>query len=129
MLATIALFSCNDNRKQEKALLTDVIKTHDKLMNDDGLIMKNKMKLKALAIKDTSPVVKDSVAAYTKLLDDADDIMMGWMNKFNPDFTGKSHEEIMTYLGQQKAQILKIDGQLKSAVKASDTYLIKVNQK
>jgi len=74
---------CSDDKNQEKLLLDTVIKTHDKLMADDGVIMKNKMALKPFA---SAPATKDSVAIYTKTLSDADDAMMGWMNKFSPDF-------------------------------------------
>lgn len=116
--------SCNNNKAQEKALLDEVIKTHDKLMADDGAIMKNKEQLKPFAATD-----KDSVAAYTKLLDNADDAMMNWMNKFNPDFTGKSHEQIMTYLNGQKTEILKLDSLINNAINASDKYIIKVKAK
>jgi hypothetical protein len=117
---------CSDDKNQEKLLLDTVIKTHDKLMADDGVIMKNKMALKPYA---SAPATKDSVAIYAKTLSDADDAMMGWMNKFSPDFTGKSHEQIMAYLHGQKAQILKLDSQINNAVTASNQYLTKIKTK
>jgi hypothetical protein len=126
-LLGLIISSCNDNKTREKSLLNEVIKTHDKLMADDGAIMKNKMQLKTLAKSDTT--IKDSVAVYSKTLDNADDAMMTWMNKFNPDFTGKSHEQIMTYLNTQKVQILKLDSQINNAVKASNNYILKVKGK
>ena len=95
-------------------------------MADDGVIMKNKMALKPYA---SAPATKDSVAIYTKTLSDADDAMMGWMNKFSPDFTGKSHEQIMAYLHGQQAQILKLDSQINNAVTASNQYLTKIKTK
>jgi hypothetical protein len=121
LFACIALFGCNDDKKQEQALLNDVIKTHDKLMVDDGAIMKNKMLLKAIAPTDA----KDSVVFYTKSLDDADNAMMSWMNKFSPDFTGKTHEQIITYLTMQKAEILKIDSQINITLAKSNSYISK----
>ena len=117
---------CSNNKVQEKSLLDTVIKTHDKLMTDDGVIMKNKMALKPYA---AAPATKDSAALYIKTLSDADDAMMGWMNKFNPDVTGKSHEQIMTYLHAQKAQILKLDSQINNAVAASNKYLTTLKTK
>jgi len=123
----LVLFGCNDDKKQETALLNDVIKTHEKLMADDGTIMKNKMELKNLATSDTT--IKDSVAVYSKTLDDADNAMMAWMNKFSPDFTGKSHEQIMTYLNSQKTQILKLDTQINQAIATSNKYILKVKAK
>jgi len=121
LLACVALFGCNDDKKQEQALLNDVIKTHDKLMVDDGAIMKNKMLLKAIPATDA----KDSVVFYTKSLDDADNAMMNWMNKFNPDFTGKTHEQIISYLTIQKAEILKIDSQINVTLANSNNYISK----
>jgi hypothetical protein len=121
LLACAALFGCNDDKKQEQTLLNDVIKTHDKLMVDDGAIMKNKMLLKAIPATDA----KDSVVFYTKSLDDADNAMMGWMNKFNPDFTGKTHKEIIDYLTTQKVEIAKIDSQINVTLAKSNSYLSK----
>lgn len=123
LLLCVALFGCNNDKNQEKALLNDVIKTHDKLMVDDGAIMKNKMQLKTIAASNTTTAVKDSATIYIKTLDDADNSMMMWMNKFSPDFTGKSHEQIMTYLNTQKAEILKIDDQINKAIAASNNYI------
>lgn len=123
----LVLFGCNDDKKQETALLNDVIKTHDKLMADDDAIMKNKMELKSLAKSNTT--IKDSVAVYSKTLDDADNAMMAWMNKFSPDFTGKTHEQIMTYLNSQKTQILQLDTQINKAIATSNKYILKVKNK
>ena len=122
LFAGLALLGCNNDKKEETALLNDVIKTHDKLMADDGQIMKNKMQL------DSATASKDSVTAYKKLLDSADNSMMDWMHKFNPDFTGKSHSEIMTYLTTQKAQILKLDSQINSAIKVSGNYILRAKE-
>jgi len=123
LLACVALFGCNDDKKQEQTLLNDVIKTHDKLMVDDGEIMKSKMQLKMIATGNAA--AKDSVAVYSKSLDDADGAMMVWMNKFNPDFTGKTHEQVMMYLNTQKAEITKIDSQITVTLAESNSYLSK----
>jgi hypothetical protein len=129
LFACIAVFGCNDDKKQEQALLNDVIKTHEKLMVDDGAIMKNKMQLKSIATANTVADVKDSVAVYSKSLDDADNSMMTWMNKFSPDFTGKTHEQIMTYLNGQKNQILQLDMQINKAIATSNSYILKLKKK
>jgi hypothetical protein len=121
-LAVIAS-SCSDDKAQEKLLLDSVIKAHDKVMADDNVIMNNKMKLKSLATTATLPAAKDSVAAYNNLLVKADDAMMVWMNKFNPDFTGKSHQQIMDYLHQQQAQITKVKAQLDSVITVSNKFI------
>lgn len=127
LFAGLVLFGCNDDKKQETALLNDVIKTHDKLMADDDAIMKNKMELKSLAQSDAT--IKDSVVVYSKSLDDADNAMMAWMNKFSPDFTGKTHDQVMAYLNSQKTQILKLDTQINQAIATSNIYISKVKKK
>jgi hypothetical protein len=119
----LALFGCNDDKKQETTLLDSVKAVHDKIMADDGVIMNKKMQLKSIVAKDASK--QDSVAAYTKILGDADDVMMNWMNKFNPVFSGKSHQQIMDYLHQQQAELLKINLTLDSAIKVSNNYISK----
>jgi len=127
-IAAFMLAGCNNNKDQEKALLNEVIKYHDKLMDDDGIIVNSRKQLKIFAATTPppSPGVKDSLVMYGKQLDTADDAMMAWMNKFNPDFTGKTHDEIMAYLTTQKVQITKIDSQLSSAISASDKYILKL---
>ena len=127
LLACVALFGCNDDKKQEQTLLNDVIKTHDKLMVDDGTIMKSKMQLKMIAAGNAA--AKDSVAVYTKSLDAADGAMMVWMDKFSPDFTGKTHEQVMTYLDTQKAAIAKIDSQITVTLAKSNSYISKNKMK
>jgi hypothetical protein len=129
LLIASAFSACSSDKAQEKALTDSVVSMHDKMMAADEAIMKDKMKLDALAAKDPSPAVKDSVAAYKKLLGDADDAMMGWMNSFNPDQAGKSHADIMDYLGKQKQQIIKIKSQMDKAIDQSGRYIAKANGK
>ena len=126
---TVSIFTgCSDPKAQENALLDTVKQAHDKVMADDGNIMKNKMQLKSL-VASTVPGVKDSAGRYSKMLDSADNVMMGWMNKFNPDFTGKSHDEIMKYLTKQRQQVLKIDSGLKIVVASSGNFIAKNKDK
>jgi len=124
-LATLAA-SCSDDKAHEKSLLDSITKAHEKVMVDDGMIMKNIMALKPYAL---APATKDSATLYSKNLSNADDVMMDWMNKFNPDFAGKSHEQTMAYLTSQKAQVLKVDSLINSAVSASNQYLTKIKTK
>jgi len=119
----IIVTSCSNDKSQEKLLLDSVIKAHDKVMADDNVIMNNKMKLKGMVTPATLPAIKDSVAVYTNILAKADDAMMVWMNKFNPDFTGKTHRQIVDYLHQQQAQIVKVNGQLDSAITISNKFI------
>jgi hypothetical protein len=121
LLTALAFCSCKDGAKEEKAQFTEILKVHDKLMANDDALMKNKMKLDSLL----KLKLKDSLeikAADTKL-SSADDAMGTWMHHFNPDVSGKSHDEVMKYYADQKKQIMAVDSQINSAITESGKYL------
>src|SRR5690606_13175854 len=92
------------------------IDSHDILMVKMDDIINNKLRLDTLKTNLKSILkeypstdtiaLKSSIDSLKTELTNADEAMMNWMHQFNPDHTGKSHEEIMTYLNEQK---LKID--------------------
>ncbi len=126
-LSCLALFGCSDNKKQEKALLDSVIKIHDKVMGKDEQLMKNKMKLDTLLKTKTSG--NDTTATMAQMmglsvkLTNAEDAMEQWMQKFDPEQKGKSHEEIMAYFNDQKNQVNGIDSEMNSAINLSNQFL------
>lgn len=128
-LVTLTLSACTDTKDQQKVLLNDVIKIHDKVMSNEDLLMKNKMKLDTLLLKNKFPNVKDTatekahIRAINAKLVTADSVMENWMQKFDPEQKGKSHAEIVIYLTDQKKQVLAVDSQLTAAVKESSEYL------
>ena len=102
----LALSACSDGKKQEKDLLNNILKVHDKLMGNDDALMKNKMQLDSLLklpAKDTAEKV-NMRALDTKLLA-AEEAMETWMHQFEPDVTNKSHDDVMKYYEGQKKQI------------------------
>lgn len=124
ILVITALSGCSKNEKaQETALLDNVQSAHEQVMGDDDKNMKTRALLKQLLTG--KPELKDSVNYFLKKLDDNDNVMMDWMNKFNPDFTGKSHEQIMAYLNDQKKQIRSIDSVMKSGNKAANGFILR----
>ena len=127
-LLTIAVLSgCGNEKAQEKTLLDSVINAHDKVMGDDGMTLKVRVTLKTLLSK--KPQLKDSVDLYLKKLDDNDNAMSDWMNKFNPDLTGKSHGQIMTYLESQKKEVTRVDTQIKLGIYQATNFFIRNNKK
>jgi len=124
MLIGFVLFSCTDTKKQEETLLNEVIKIHDQVMAKDELVMTNKMQLDTLLKQNISPEV---TAGLTKQLDTADAHMENWMHKFDAENKGKSHDEIMNYLADQKKQIESIDKELNATI-ASSAKFIKQNK-
>lgn len=119
-LSLAILLGCADNKKQEKLLLDSVIAVHDKVMTNDEHLMKNKMLLDSI-IKNVP--AKDSAKVYLKLVDDADNAMSDWMHKFDVENRGKSHQEIIDYLNDQKKKISAIDVQISKAINESEKYL------
>jgi hypothetical protein len=126
-IAVLALSACNQKEK-EKTLLDDIMKTHDKVMGHDELLMKNKMKLDTLLQpgritgSDTLQQ-RATIRAMGYMLSVADNSMEQWMKNFQPDIKGRSHDETMDYLTDQKKKIIAVDSQLNVAVDQSSDYL------
>jgi hypothetical protein len=116
------LTACTDTKKQEKDALNRVIKVHDEAMAYDGQLMKNKMKLDSLA-KTVKPAQQTQVKSLVNNLSVADKAMEDWMHQFNPDNTGKSHEEIMQYLSAQQKLIEQVNERLSTAVSQSTQFI------
>ncbi|WP_342645096.1 hypothetical protein [Mucilaginibacter sp. CSA2-8R] len=124
LLAASALLSsaCTDTKKQEKDALNDVIKIHDEAMAKDEQAVKNKMLLDSLIKNKTiTDTVQSGVAI--KALTEADQGMEKWMHQFNADYTGKSHEEIIQYLHDQKKQVNQMNQRLTEAVNQSNQVI------
>ena len=108
-MLSLALFSCTDPKKQEKDLMDQVIGVHDKVMAKESQLMKNKMQLDTMLKASIVPAAKTSINSMVQSLDHTDANMEDWMHKFDAENKGKSHEEIMTYLTDQKKQIDNIN--------------------
>jgi len=129
ILTTLVLFGCGDSKQQEKLLLDSVIAVHDKVMASDEQLMKNKMILDSLIKNAGTSVNQDSAKVYLKIVDDADNAMSDWMHKFDAENKGKSHQEIIDYLTDQKKKIAVIDSQINNAVTISNKYLNTTSKK
>ena len=115
------VFSCTDTKKQEKDLFNEVIKVHDQVMGKEELIMINKMQLDTI-IKQ-KPAAALQAGQHSKALDSADTRMENWMHSFDAESKGKSHQEIMTYLTDQKKQIDAIDSSFNVAIAAASKFV------
>ena len=123
VLTSFILFGCTDTKKQEETLLNEVIKVHDQVMAKDELVMTNKMQLDTLLKQNIAPEVNAGAIDLAKQLDTADAHMENWMHKFDAENKGKSHNEIMTYLTDQKKQIENIDKELNSTIASSAKFI------
>lgn len=118
-----------------KVVRDDVMKFHDTVMADHGIIIDNQMKLDTLlkdfkALKEAFPGVdtlKERAAMTTLKLElvKAEDAMNNWMHQFEPDVTGKSNEEAVKYFKAEKKKIADIDSVYKQEIKISREYLLK----
>ncbi|MDB5004078.1 MAG: hypothetical protein JWQ34_2303 [Mucilaginibacter sp.] len=121
--AILALNACKDSKADEKAILNNVIKIHDKVMGVDEQLMQNKMKLDTLLLEAKNNEAKEKITYLRSKLIKADSAMENWMQKFDPEQKGKTHEEIIKYLSAQKEQVIAVDSLLAGAVKESTEYL------
>jgi len=122
------LFGCTDNKSVEKSLLNDVMKIHDKVMGADGRLMDNKLKLDTL-LKQDKLAGKDTVKMLIIRLAAADSEMDAWMNNFKSEYKGKTDDETVTYMSNQKKKIMTIDSQISAVVAESNKYLNKIKRK
>lgn len=108
--------------------MDQVMKVHEKVMEVDGQVIANRMKLDTL-LKDNTLAAKDTALMLNKKLTAAEDAMEDWMHKFDYEQKGKSDEEVITYMNNQKKLIMAIDSQLNIAVTESNLYLKKIKSK
>ena len=124
LTGTLFLCACS-NKKTEDDALNEILKVHDKVMAHDEQAVHNKMVLDTLYKKDAKKMEADLI----NRLNLADSSMEKWMQGFDPDKKGKSHEEVLHYLKTQKTAIMKVDSQLSTAINTSDAYLKTINKK
>ena len=134
LLLIISFAACN-NKEAEEILMANIMEVHDDLMKKGDNIMQNKESLNKLlastANADSASASLDTenfhqrVNLLNKDLTMADEAMMNWMNNFNPNFDGKTHEQIIAYLNKQQAEILKVELKTEKALKTSNAFLEK----
>ena len=128
LLTASALFGCSNKKAEKSAVMDQVMKVHEKVMEVDGQVIANRMKLDTL-LKDNTLAAKDTALQLNKKLTAAEDAMEDWMHKFDYEQKGKSDDEVITYMNDQKKLIMAIDSQLNIAVTESNLYLKKIKSK
>jgi GTPase involved in cell partitioning and DNA repair len=123
LILSFILYSCADPKKQEKDLFTEVIKVHDRVMGKEELIMINKMQLDTLIKENKNPGITATATQHSKALDSADTNMESWMHNFDAEYKGKSHDEIIAYLTDQKKQIDKIDSSFNVVIESASKFI------
>jgi PBP1b-binding outer membrane lipoprotein LpoB len=118
------LFGCSNKKAEKSTIMNDVMKVHEKVMEVDGQVIANRMKLDTI-IKKGALAATDSAVVLNNKLSTAEDAMENWMHKFDYEQKGKSDDDIIKYMNDQKKLILAIDSQLNVAVTESNAYLKK----
>lgn len=122
------LFACSNKKAEKSAIMNDVMKIHEKVMEVDGQAIANRMKLDTL-IKTNMVASKDSAVMLSKKLSAAEDAMEDWMHKFDYEQKGKSDADVIAYMNDQKKMITNIDTQLNAVVAESNAYLKNIKAK
>jgi hypothetical protein len=128
LLTCSILFGCSNKKAEKSTIMNEVMKVHEKVMEVDGQVIANRMKLDTL-IKQNALVAKDTAIMLNKKLTAAEDAMEDWMHKFDYEQKGKSDADVITYMNDQKKLIMAIDSQLNIAVTESNLYLKKIKAK
>jgi len=134
-IVLLAVLAACQQGTDYKVVRDDVMKFHDTVMADHGIIVSNQIKLDTLlkdfkALKKAFPemdTLKEGTAMTALKLElvKAENVMNNWMHQFEPDVTGKSNEEAVKYFEAEKKKIADIDSIYKQEIKISNEYLIK----
>ncbi|WP_316811567.1 hypothetical protein [Pedobacter heparinus] len=118
-----------------KTVRDEVMKFHDIVMADQGVVVNNQMKLDTLLkdmkdLKTRFPAIdtgkeKETINALMADLTKAENSMNDWMHKFEPDVSGKSNEAAVQYFKAEMAKIVAVDSLYKQEIKSSGAYLHK----
>lgn len=136
LFMAIFVIACSPTQNKEtdyKAVRDEVMKFHDVVMADHGVIVGNQMKLDTLVkdlkgLKTKFPEVdtlkeKKAIDGLMKDLTSAEDSMNSWMRNFEPDITGKSNEVAVQYFKDEKTKIAAVDSLYKKEIALSNAYL------
>lgn len=123
---SLLLSACSDHKTEEKDAMNEVIKVHDEAMEKSEKVVHNNILLDSL-IK-TKAVDSVQASAITQNLNAADKAMEDWMHQFEVEHEGKSHEQVMQYMANQKKLINEVNKQLDAAVKQSNQFISTVKK-
>ncbi|RED99432.1 hypothetical protein [Marinoscillum furvescens] len=123
MIVALMAAACSPKKQQTEEkppadLKTQVMAVHDEVMPKMGELRTTQKEL--LAMADSSATDSVMAAKYQELatqIELANESMMDWMRKFNPNFEG-SEEEVKAYLQDQLKGIKKVSDDMNNSLKA-----------
>lgn len=123
MVMVCLWFSCKQEQDY-KDIRLEVVAIHDKVMSDADLANSQKSVLDSI-YRSFEIAGMDTVklAETIRKVDEANQQMENWMNRFEPDVSGKSNEEALCYFKSELKKINDLDKQFKAVIGRSDRYL------
>lgn len=103
--------------EKENALYKEVMAIHDEVMPLMGELMAMNKKIKN---KDSTSQEANELSIH---LESANEAMMDWMRKFNPNIENMTHEETMNYLEEEKKKIVEVKKKMLSAQEQASAFL------
>ena len=137
LAVTSILFGCESERSY-KDVRQQVIEIHNEVMADGETAERYRIMLDSLAriqlpINSKNQLQKDTINQQKKIallinkLTKADQHMIDWMQRFQPDIEGKTNSEAIKYFEDEKIKIKKLDFEYQEALKESHAFLKSLN--
>ena len=126
LILSVAMVACGSSEKdQEKKIAEEVTAMHDVVMPKMDEIMTAQRDIKAALEKDST--LKTTADSLNSQLSAADDAMMEWMQKYNPNYynEGHTHSEILSYYEAERKKIEEVQKQIESGIAATKQFLKK----
>jgi chemotaxis protein histidine kinase CheA len=113
-------------QQAEQAAWDEMMETHDAVMPKMAALNRTGRELKAVAETTEDKAVKENINQTVKSLEAASESMMVWMGelqKLSELREDKSHEEIMAYLKEEKANISQVKEDMEKSLKNGQELL------
>ena len=104
-------------KEKQNALYKEVMAIHDEVMPLMGDLMAMNKKIKS---QDSA---SEEATALSVHLEEANEAMMNWMRKFNPNIENMTHEETMNYLEEERTKITEVRKKMLSAQEQATAFL------
>lgn len=119
------LQSCKSDEKKVEVLKKDVIAIHDEVMPrmDDLMDLKEELQEAQKNLDSTASQEKRrTIQRHLVYLDKADEEMMNWMRKYDPQMENMTEQEKLIYLEAQKIAIQMVRQEMLSAIAESEQF-------
>jgi regulator of replication initiation timing len=120
------VLACTDQKKEaQDRLFDEVMAIHDSIMPAmrDITNLQKEVKARLDELDSTAQIEENRLQMERQRLDSAHNAMMEWMRAFEKDFEGKTHEEVMEYLENQKERIQGVEQMMEESISQTQEFL------